>query len=108
MLETGSVLTSAALVGWAWQRPTHALLSWAPLVWVGTISYRVYVWHESELALAYQMGLPVMPTGRAMFAWKLGLGIGCAALTWYAFERPINRLKDRVTAPSRDRILQIV
>jgi peptidoglycan/LPS O-acetylase OafA/YrhL len=103
--ETGLVLVSAAIVGWAWTRPHQPILSIAPLVWIGTISYGVYVWHEAGLTLLYQLGLPIIPDGWPIFLMKLSLGVGLAALTWYAFERPINQLKNHISMGSRTEAL---
>lgn len=99
--ETGLVLITAAVVGWAWQRPTQRVLSWGPLVWLGTLSYGVYVWHEAGPRMLYALGLPYLTEGWDVLALKLSCGIGLAALTWYGFERPINRLKDRETSEQK-------
>ncbi len=97
MVETGLVLCLAGIVGWAWCNPRQRVLSWAPLVWVGTISYGVYVWHEAAPTVIWHLGLLPFGNGWRMIGLKLACGLGVAALTWYGFERPINRLKDRAS-----------
>lgn len=94
MQETGAVLVSAALVNYAWTRPA-SLLALRPIAWVGSISYGVYLWHAVGPTLLYQVGVPRFTNPWLTFALQAGLGIGLAALTWYGFERPINRLKDK-------------
>jgi len=94
-LETGMACLSAALVAWAWDHPQAVGLSWPPLVWVGTISYGVYVWHQAALAMLTHHGVLAIGYGWTLLGVELALGIGGAALTWYGFERPLNRLKDR-------------
>ena len=76
-----------------------------PVVWSGTVSYGLYLWHLGLLDrfvdrlnpltgvvvwhgwlahVAPPMRLPVF------FGVALVLGLGCAALSWYGLERPVN------------------
>jgi peptidoglycan/LPS O-acetylase OafA/YrhL len=83
------------------------VLMWAPLRWVGRISYGLYVVH---LLLPYLLpwaakhlgarGLfDALGNGEEVTVWYLvfytAASVAVAAVSWYAFERPINRLKDR-------------
>jgi peptidoglycan/LPS O-acetylase OafA/YrhL len=83
------------------------ILDWGPLRWIGTISYGIYVYH---FLLPYWLPWAARRLGRPGFFDPLGHGlqrsiwypifysavaVAVAALSWYAFERPINRLKDR-------------
>jgi len=94
---------TAMLFGWLIYRASSGfkgiagrLLSLPPLVFVGRISYGIYVYH------------PLVPPVVAVFAAALGLSLPggawkiltfCAltllvsAVSWYCFERPINNLK---------------
>jgi peptidoglycan/LPS O-acetylase OafA/YrhL len=65
------------------------LLALAPVAWLGTISYGIFLWHY-PLALWTRKWIP----GSAWLftAVTLGLTIACAALSWYALERPLMRL----------------
>lgn len=86
------------------------VLSAAPMVFIGKISYGVYVYH------------PLVPPAIARFAPYLGLRppsavwasallytcvtIAVATISWYSFERPINQLKRKfpyVTARTTER-----
>jgi peptidoglycan/LPS O-acetylase OafA/YrhL len=57
------------------------LLNLAPIVWLGTLSYSLYLWQQ-------------------LFAWaplptylKLLFMLGCATISYYAVERPFQRLR---------------
>ena len=110
IFNLGVALPSAWLIG----RAARGLggwggrvLGWAPLRWIGTISYGIYVYH---LLLPYLLPWAAKHLGARGFFDPLGHGlertvwypvfysvvaVGVAALSWYGFERPINRLKDR-------------
>src|SRR5262249_46626389 len=68
------------------------LLSVRPLVSLGTISYGVYVWHV--LVQPAAAGLHWLPEpGWLKLLFVLAVTIPFAALSWHAFERPLNDLK---------------
>ena len=81
-------------------------LAWRPLVWLGGISYGLYLLHLPLEWGARQLGLhPVRfaPVGGAMWpislAYVLGnaaVAIACAWLSWRVLERPVLRWKARV------------
>jgi peptidoglycan/LPS O-acetylase OafA/YrhL len=65
-----------------------------PLVWIGTISYGLYLWHYPIYALLREDG-----RGPRAFAGGTVLTFLVAAVSYYAMERPILRLKQRFAAP---------
>ncbi|MGO9123988.1 MAG: acyltransferase family protein [Terriglobales bacterium] len=77
------------------------VLSWAPLVYLGKISYGLYVFHLLSGSLlplvtrlfqvpsSVEMNLAFRVTVQAI------LTIGLAMASWHAFEKPINDLKRR-------------
>jgi peptidoglycan/LPS O-acetylase OafA/YrhL len=76
-------------------------LEYAPLRWLGRISYGLYLWHIP--ILTYMIYLPTVYIS-AQFAtipvWirsesAILLSVGVAALSHYCFERPILRWRDR-------------
>jgi peptidoglycan/LPS O-acetylase OafA/YrhL len=99
---------AALLAGWVVLRastgfrgPIGKLLEAKPLIYLGTISYGIYVYHKFIPYVMYKilgfrsivdvLGLPN--------AWPLdsllkgGITVFVAALSWHYFERPINNLK---------------
>jgi peptidoglycan/LPS O-acetylase OafA/YrhL len=80
---------------------TGRLLEMKPLVYVGTISYGIYVYHYFIPYLMHKsLGVPSIAEVIARpYAWPLdsllkgGITISVAALSWHFFERPINNLK---------------
>lgn len=68
---TGAALASAVLVAVAAQR-SPSMLRWRPLVYVGTISYGLYLWHA-----------PIFHLGRT-FGWTDNVGV-VAVMTATAF-----------------------
>jgi peptidoglycan/LPS O-acetylase OafA/YrhL len=77
-------LSIAGLVLHVIQVPYRAL-NWGPVVWVGQISYSIYLWQElfcSNPALPFGYYL-VLPT------------LAAACLSYYLVERPMLRLRER-------------
>ncbi|MGI9196726.1 MAG: acyltransferase family protein [Candidatus Nanopelagicales bacterium] len=66
-----------------------ALFSWRPLVWIGLLSYGIYLWH-------WPLILWLTPTttglhGLPLAGLRLTATVGIAAASYYAIERPIRR-----------------
>jgi peptidoglycan/LPS O-acetylase OafA/YrhL len=71
----------------------------APLRYLGTISYGIYLWHILVLLSLRPMLLP--EPGRAC-RWSLGLTLFLAMLSWHLFEKPImDRFSRRAVRPTR-------
>jgi peptidoglycan/LPS O-acetylase OafA/YrhL len=117
--ETGCVLLSGAVVMTVVRRPSWTRwLEYRPLVYIGTISYGMYVWHMAIpqiLGALADRGISVgfrVPEvyGPIRFVVLGSLTIAVAALSWHLFERPINDLKryapyrrpDDAPAPARE------
>lgn len=62
-------------------------LDWAPLAWVGTLSYSLYVWQQPFLQAGSGSGLSAL--------WNLLAAVAAACLSYYGWERYFIRLKRR-------------
>lgn len=69
--------------------PVARVLAWRPLVWLGAISYGVYLWHW-PIFLALN-GERTGWSGWSLFALRCGATIAVAALSWWLLEQPIRR-----------------
>jgi peptidoglycan/LPS O-acetylase OafA/YrhL len=91
------VIRGVALVTWP--------LSLKPVVYVGKISYGVYIYHlpvQVFLMFVVFPGMDLQSTGNAMimFAAELALTVAVASLSFYFFERPMQKLKPKARAAS--------
>jgi peptidoglycan/LPS O-acetylase OafA/YrhL len=79
------------------------LLEARPIVYVGTISYGVYLYHNfisSLLADGNMFGISFgfpRDGGTLQFLYALSVTLALATASWYALERPLNRLKKYFT-----------
>lgn len=92
----------------------RAVWSWRPVVWVGTVSYGLYLWHLDWMERALgQLDPQAISTvwsgwvtgvpGHAPLGWMvavgMGLGLASAAVSWYGLERPLQRFRGLVRRP---------
>jgi peptidoglycan/LPS O-acetylase OafA/YrhL len=61
-------------------------LNLAPIVWLGYLSYSLYLWQQ--LVASVPIATP----------WKVVLMLGCAAISYYVIELPFQRLRRRIEA----------
>ena len=72
-------------------------LCWAPMAFLGLISYGVYIWHEAWIAQVFKwsgyqvFNAPLIP----VVLFGAALTILTATASYYLIERPILRWKDR-------------
>ena len=72
----------------AWRAaPFNALMGWAPVTYVGRLSYPIYLWHWPIFVAMKGEG---QLTGWAALLAVLG-SVGAAALTYHAIEGPVRR-----------------
>jgi peptidoglycan/LPS O-acetylase OafA/YrhL len=89
MLFVLQPLTNVCLAGVVLQviQTPYRFLNWAPVAWLGRISYSLYLWQElfcsnTSLRLGYTLVIPALV---------------CATFSYYVVEQPMLRLRDRVT-----------
>ncbi len=97
----------ALLIATLWYGPEDRisrLLSWRPLVYIGTISYGIYLYHLLCQHLAWHVltnGIEHWPRW-AKYGLRLGLYVsmtlGVAAVSFRFLETPFLRLKERLSA----------
>jgi peptidoglycan/LPS O-acetylase OafA/YrhL len=73
------------------------MLQWRWMVWIGKISYGIYVIHACFGDLLHDR----FDSAPVVFALQLALTIPLAALSWYLFEEPILRRKRSWPMPAR-------
>jgi peptidoglycan/LPS O-acetylase OafA/YrhL len=83
--------------------PLRRVWGLRPLVWVGTVSYGLYLWHLDLMELAVDHGwFAVDGVGLArtsvwtMSAFGLAVGLVAAAISWYGIERPLQRFRNLI------------
>lgn len=77
---------SALVLGVCQSGVVSRVLSMRPFVWVGTISYGIYLWHYPWIGLFVT---DVGPKGRALIVTVLT--VGSASASYYLVERPIRQ-----------------
>ena len=100
-------LLSAIALGWVVYQAAKGLPRWlgvclefAPVLYVGGISYGLYVCHPVLIDFISPRVAPRLGGGGA-FAVSLAGALVVTSLSYYLFERPLNNLKDRVTIDRR-------
>ncbi|MFN8876332.1 MAG: acyltransferase family protein [Gemmatimonadota bacterium] len=83
------LLLVSALPGWRWL--DHPLA-----VWLGRLSYPIYLWHVFALGLDSRIATLPIPV-RVVLVFALAVAFG--AVSYYVVERPFLRMKGRFAAP---------
>jgi peptidoglycan/LPS O-acetylase OafA/YrhL len=97
-------LATAALVLTLWQRPTwifSRVLGFRPFAYFGQISYGLYLFHPNCLGWSSHYYGTYNLTNTAV---GLAITLAIAMLSWHAFEKPINNLKNRFTYGKKRRL----
>lgn len=103
LFRTGVALAAFAGIGWLVQNQSGRLarmLSFGPLVYIGRISYGIYVYHLFVPSKLGAFARLLIHTGNS---WIFATGcfavtVLVASVSWYFFEAPLNALKERWAA----------
>ena len=74
--------------------PVARVLAWRPLVWLGAISYGVYLWHW-PIFLALN-GERTGWSGWPLFALRCAATVTLAGASWWLLEQPIRRWRPAI------------
>ncbi|MGA8593172.1 MAG: acyltransferase [Bryobacteraceae bacterium] len=79
--------------------PTGAarVLNWRPIVFIGAISYSLYVWQQVFLDRYSQLGI-------CRFPLNLILALGCGLASYYAIEKPLIRWRQSLKAKKKQSV----
>jgi peptidoglycan/LPS O-acetylase OafA/YrhL len=69
--------------------PVATVLAWRPLVWLGTISYGVYLWHWPLFLLLN--GERTGWSGLSLFGVRCAATLAVSTASWWLIEQPIRR-----------------
>jgi peptidoglycan/LPS O-acetylase OafA/YrhL len=72
-------------------------LRWKPMVYLGLISYGIYLWHQAWIGKAFSWtGQPVFHASfPAVFTVAVSWTVVTASASWFLLERPLLRVRDR-------------
>ncbi|MFZ4517590.1 MAG: acyltransferase family protein [Microthrixaceae bacterium] len=84
-------------------QPARVLLANRVAVWLGLISYGIYLWHEAfqDLYLRWTDRPPLQAPFLGMLLWTLAFSVLAGAASWYLVERPAMGWGRRTVARER-------
>jgi peptidoglycan/LPS O-acetylase OafA/YrhL len=71
------------------QGPVAAVLAWRPLVWLGTISYGVYLWHWPIFLVLN--GERTGWSGLSLFGVRCAATLAVSTVSWWLIEQPVRK-----------------
>lgn len=102
--EVGSTMGIAGLIAWIHcnqESRAVRVLDWKPVLYLGTISYGLYLWQGLLTGNGAARITPAWPPDPLLGA---ALTLPIAALTYHFLERPLLRLRRRFPADGRRRV----
>ncbi|MEO5901983.1 MAG: acyltransferase family protein, partial [Ilumatobacteraceae bacterium] len=88
-LPVFALASAAVIVALQQPSPVRTALSWAPLVWLGGVSYAVYLFHWPVYAALVDAGLGWSRV--EIFVVEVGITLAAAALSSLLLERPVRQ-----------------
>jgi len=74
--------------------PNRTLFSWKPVVYVGLISYPLYLWHWPPLSFLHIMEMDRGPAGLKLQLVAVAFAVAAAMATYHFIELPIRRRRN--------------
>jgi peptidoglycan/LPS O-acetylase OafA/YrhL len=93
LVEAAAVLCAICLTLEQRAGFVFALLNSPLAVWIGVLSYSLYVWQELFIAWSAGPTLSALPVYEWNVWWLAALACACAS--YYLVERPVLRVRDR-------------
>lgn len=102
-LTVGACIVVPAVLGPQDYGAIRAMLRSRPAVYLGLVSYGIYLWHWYILRIvADWFGWPLYHGNWiVVFVVGLAVSVGAASVSWYALERPVRRAVRRLAPRSR-------
>jgi peptidoglycan/LPS O-acetylase OafA/YrhL len=100
----GISMLAPAVLGTAHGGLQRTILRNRVLIWLGVVSYGIYLWHDTVLALLARWNFGSIDWPHPYLAWPLAALAGAALLagaSWYGLERPVLSLRRLVPAGRR-------
>ena len=100
----GIAMLAPAVLGTAHGGVQRAILRNRTLIWLGVVSYGIYLWHDTVLALLARWDFGGIDWPHPYLAWPLAALAGASLLagaSWYGLERPALSLRRLVPAGRR-------
>ncbi len=88
-----SLASAALILGLQVPGPLRRAFSVGPVVWLGRISYGVYVYHWPVFVLASARALDLR--GWALFVVRMAITMAVAVVSYWVLERPVRRSRGR-------------
>lgn len=87
------------------ESPLGRFLEWAPLRWIGRISYSLYLWQQIFFtpiqAPFTTIDVPgIVPEWLRSFPWDVPAVFACACASYYLVERPLTRIGRKLARPA--------
>ena len=96
-----ALATSGLIIFRPGQDGRRGLLCWRPLLFLGSISYSLYLLHPLAMTAIKKLGPEGLSAGLPFFFWVTGVTVLFSSVTYGLIEHPSNKLGKRLFGPHR-------